>query len=143
MTLFFTQTGTPSYLAKGFEAFFGGKETIDYCSQTMALFQPKHTYRFTENMDFSNFLVNPDATLITVMVQLPNGTSIISDSLESSLTTENNVLDNVYSAKTTDNVLSLTMTLSQPNAVYYLCLLSLIIIVSAILFSIYKWLSHR
>lgn len=68
------------------------------------------------------------------MVQLPNGTSIISDSLESSLTTENNILDNVYSAKTTDNVLSLTMTLSQPNAVYYLCLLSLIIIVSAILF---------
>lgn len=80
--------------------------------------------------------MNPDATLITVMVQLPNGTSIISDSLESSLTTENNVLDNVYSAKTTDNVLSLTMTLSQPNAVYYLCLLSLIIIVSAILFHI-------
>ena len=109
----------------------------------MALFQPKHTYRFTENMDFSSFLVQPDATLITVMVQLPNGTSIISDSLESSLTTENNILDNVYSAKTTDNVLSLTMTLSQPNAVYYLCLLSLIIIVSAILFSIYKWLSHR
>lgn len=143
LTLFFTQTGTPSYLAKGFEAFFDGKETLDYCSQTMALFQPKHTYRFTENMDFSNFLVQPDATLITVMVQLPNGTSIISDSLESSLTTENNILDNVYSAKTTDNVLSLTMTLAQPNAVYYLCLLSLIIIVSAILFSIYKWLSHR
>ena len=143
LTLFFTQTGTPSYLAKGFEAFFDGKETLDYCSQTMALFQPKHTYRFTENMDFSNFLVQPDATLITVMVQLPNGTSIISDSLESSLTTENNILDNVYSAKTTDSVLSLTMTLSQPNAVYYLCLLSLIIIVSAILFSIYKWLSHR
>ena len=143
LTLFFTQTGTPSYLAKGFEAFFGGKESIDYCSHTTALFQPKHTYRFTENMDFSNFLVQPDATLITVMVQLPNGTAIMSDSLESSLTTENNILDNVYSAKTTDNVLSLTMTLSQPNAVYYLCLLSLIIIVSAILFSIYKGLSHR
>ena len=89
-------------------------------------------------MDFSNFLVQPDATLITVMVQLPNGTSIISDSLESSLTTENNILDNVYSAKTTDSVLSLTMTLSQPNAVYYLCLLSLIIIVSAILLDVYK-----
>lgn len=143
LTLFFTQTGTPTYLAKGFEAVFGGKETLDYCSQTTALFQPQHTYRFTENLDFSQFLVQPDTTLITLNVQLPGGTAIRSDSLESSLTKESAVSGALYSAKTTDETLTVTMTLSQPNAAYYLCILSLLILVSAILFSIYKGLSHR
>lgn len=143
LTLFFTQTGTPSYLSKGFEAVFGGKETLDYCSQTTALFQPQHIYRFTENLDFSNFLVQPDITLITLNVQLPTGTAIVSDSLESSLTTESSISGAVYSAKTTDPALTVTMALFQPNAAYYLCLFSLLIIVSAILFSIYKGLSHR
>ncbi len=143
LTLFFTQTGTPSYLAKGFEAVFGGKETIDYCSQTMALFQPQHTYCFTENLDFSSFLVQPDTTLITLSVQFPGGTAIRADSLESSLTQDFAFSGALYSAKTTDGTLTVAMVLSQPNAAYYLCILSLLIIVSAILFSIYKWLSHR
>ncbi len=143
LTLFFTQTGTPSYLAKGFEAVFGGKETLDYCSQTTALFQPQHTYRFTENLDFSNFLVQPDTTLITLNVQLSDGTAIRADSLESSLTQDFAVSGALYSAKTTDETLTVTMVLSQPNAAYYLCILSLLILVSAILFSIYKGLNHR
>ncbi len=143
LTLFFTQTGTPSFLANGFKAVFGGKETLDYCSETTALFQPQHIYRFTENLDFSNFLVQPDTTLITLHVQLPASTAIVSDSLESNLTNESSISGAVYSAKTANPTLTVTMTLSQPNAAYYLCLFSLLIIVSAILFSIYKGLSHR
>ncbi len=143
LTISFTQTGTPSYLAKGFEAVFGGNETLDYCSQTTALFQSQHTYRFTENLDFSNFLIQPYTTLITLNVQLPDGTSILSDSLESSLSNESTVSGATYSAKTTTESLTVTMTLSQPNAAYYLCILSLFIFVSEFIFSVYKRLSHR
>ena len=140
LTVLFTQTGTPSYLAKGFETVFRAKETLDYCSQTTALFQPKHTYRFTDKLDFSNFLIDSDVTLITLNVRLPNGTAIVADSLESNLTTESSISGALYSAKTTQNFASVTMALAQPNAAYYLCLLSLLIIVCAILYSTYKWI---
>lgn len=142
LTILFTQTGTPSYLAKGFESVFGAKETLDYYSQETALFQPKHIYHFTEAFDFSNFLVQPDTTLLTLTVQLPNGTSISSDLLESSMTTESALSGNLYSAKTTNENAVVTMALSQPNAAYYLCLLSLFIIVCALLYSTYKWVEN-
>ena len=140
LTVLFTQTGTPSYLEKGFEAVFGGKETLDYHSQTTALFQPKHMYRFAENLDFSSFLINPEDTLITVNVQLPNGTSIDKDSIVSGPIEEYSASGTLCSIKTTYGYASVHMSLSQPNAAYYLCILSLFIIVCAGLYSTYKWI---
>ncbi|MEI3207404.1 MAG: hypothetical protein V8S84_06255, partial [Lachnospiraceae bacterium] len=46
---------------------------------------------------------------ITAKTDDENHLTLFFTQTESSLTTENNILDNVYSAKTTDNVLSLTM----------------------------------
>lgn len=138
LTIVFTQTGTPSYLAKGFESVFGKKETLDYCSKTTALFQPRHTYQFTENLDFSDFLIQPDMTLITLNVQLPRGTTILSNSIESSLSAKDPASSSNYSASTTNDTASVTMTLAQPNLAYSLCLFSMLLIVCAILFYLYK-----
>lgn len=138
LTILFTQTGTPSYLAKGFESVFGKKETLDYCSKTTALFQPCHTYGFTEILDFSNFLVQPDATLITLNVQLPSGTTILSDSVVSSFSAKDQASSSSYLASTTNETAFVMMTLAQPNTAYYLCLFSMLIIVCAILFYLYK-----
>lgn len=143
LTLVFTQTGTPSYLENGFEAVFHGKESLDYCFETTALFQPLNTCLFTDSLDFSGFLAQPDTTLISLRIELPNNTYVLEDSVESSLSDDQAVSDSVYTAKTTDETLHVTMTLAQLNAAYYLCLLALLIIVGAILYSIYEGLSRR
>ena len=138
LTISFIQTGTPSYIANGFESVFGKPETLDYYSQTMALFQPRHTYQFTEHLDFSGFLIQPNTTLITLNLQLPSGTTILSDSVNSSFNADASTSGSNYLANTTNDSASVSMALAQPNPAYYLCLLSLLIIVCALLYYLYK-----
>ena len=141
LTLLFTQTGTPFYLTKGFEFVFKGSESLNYHAKVPSLFRPRYTSWFTESLDFSNFLVQPDTTQITLNLYLPGNSTIVSDSLASNLTEKETVNGAVYSANTVDEMPSVTMTLSQANPVYYLCLISLLLIVSAILYYLYKRLN--
>lgn len=143
LTISFTQTGTPSYLSKGFEAVFHKAESLDYRCEKTALFEPSHAYYFVDDMDFSEFLVDDDATFIFCKIKLPPSTSILKEQLESNLSESPSILEDTYSVQTSSYLLNIKMTLTQTNAAYYLCILALLIIVAAILYYVYVYLYRR
>lgn len=141
--LTFSQTGTPRHLTGGFQAVFHGNETLDYASDTTGLFEPLHTYQFTDSMDFSGFLADPGETLITCRLDFPTGTSILQEALTSSLDRNPSVSSSSYTAATQESLIGISMTLTMPNTAYYLCLMALLAIVAAILYAIYEGLARR
>lgn len=116
-TVIFSQSGTPSWLCKGFEAVFHASEALSFTTDAASLISLRQGFSYSSSLDFSAFLTAPSATRLVYSLTLPRSSHISAESIGSNLSVSG-LSNSTLTGESADGTAKLSLSLDIVNPAY-------------------------